>query len=820
MDAKEKLAAFLKNKNKVSDSEVFSDLCAWLTEQYSDGVNFVVVKGYTMSWLVITQKEIKDRDPGAVQLQISSDNSFKLKVLSAVKMEGVFEKTPMQTDPQFLNILAQLCGKSYHVCPGIKDYSKYYKTLRFHSKHVRQWDATGRVDSDTCKLWHSPGKHYNDGYEYLCTNCISLKTDLNNLVLRLGKLSTPQKEARLKPNSKRGLKFMSPRAQKKRRQSQTTERSDLKKLLKKMKESDVELNGEQSEEMSKVGKIIEKDHAEDLEEILSEAAEYNESKKTSLSQIWNLDMQNRSEFADDQKKNTTGHRGNRWSLITYRMALAVYIRSPSAYKSLSSFKILNLPSKRSLQKFTSNNIDEPGDCSNYLLQQAKKYEMMCAEIQSKDKPIPDGYGALIFDEVKVIAKVLYNSKNNALIGFAMSPDELSSLQDIYLHLDPNCRKKKTNYILQFLWRDLCSNFDVLGPYYTCNVSLEHKYVIACVLDALRKLHSYGFKTKVIICDGASSNLTSIKYFMGHQGTFGHHVDNGVISHQISPRVYNPLTGENVFFMICPTHQMKNVISQLYASRPSGAKGFVNNDISFGWTPIREIYNEDVERAQQGHLQQVPGLKLNYVVRDAWTRLNVKPSKIMCQDNMIAALKILADSKGNLQAKQSITMTVEYLQACNAIFETGILSSFVIRQSNTRALHKILQGQNFFEQWLTRLLQQPGAFNPNDNKQKYFLSWQTWDLQRVMVYGFKELCDDFIRKYGDNFFISPKRLNGSAIETLFSQFKNISGGQLTAANYQTAKAAYLMRVDLHGRHHGENDYRNVPLYLREWHLMRR
>ena len=90
-----------------------------------------------------------------------------------------------------------------------------------------------------------------------------------------------------------------------------------------MKETDVELNGEQSEELSKVGKIIENDHAEDLVDIFSEAAEYDESKKCSLSQIWNLDMQNRRNYAEDQKKNTTGHCGNRWSLITYRMALAV-----------------------------------------------------------------------------------------------------------------------------------------------------------------------------------------------------------------------------------------------------------------------------------------------------------------------------------------------------------------------------------------------------------------------------------------------------------------------------------------------------------------
>ena len=130
---------------------------------------------------------------------------------------------------------------------------------------------------------------------------------------------------------------------------------------------------------------------------------------------------------------------------------------------------------------------------------------------------------------------------------------------------------------------------VLGPYYTSFTSLEHKFIIACVLDAIQKMHNYGFKTKVIICDGASSNLTTIKYFMGHKGVFGHSENNGAVSHDISPKVYNPWTDEYIFFMICPTHQLKNMVGQLYASRQSGAKALEKDDVQFGWKPIRDVY---------------------------------------------------------------------------------------------------------------------------------------------------------------------------------------------------------------------------------------
>ena len=192
---------------------------------------------------------------------------------------------------------------------------------------------------------------------------------------------------------------------------------------------------------------------------------------------------------------------------------------------------------------------------------------------------------------------------------------------------------------------------------------------------------------------------------------------------------------------------------------------------------------------------------------------------MQQPPMIAAIRTQADNTANRAANQQINMTANYLDSCYKIFETGVLSNYQIRQSNVQTLDRIMEGQRFFETWITNLLQQPGGYDANASQQKKFLAWQTWDLQRIMVYGLEALSHDFIGKYGDNFYVQPKRLNGSAIETLFSQFKFIAGGKLSAGNYAHARAAYLLKVDIHGRHFGEADYRNVPLYLRQWQLRR-
>ena len=73
-----------------------------------------------------------------------------------------------------------------------------------------------------------------------------------------------------------------------------------------------------------------------------------------------------------------------------------------------------------------------------------------------------------------------------------------------------------------------------------------------------------------------------------------------------------------------------------------------------------------------------------------------------------------------------------------------------------------------------------------------------DLLRIDVFGFKALCNDFIHQF-PTYFISPLRISGSAVESLFSQFKYSAGGKLDAANYQTAQASFLVRQAVQEHH---------------------
>ena len=56
--------------------------------------------------------------------------------------------------------------------------------------------------------------------------------------------------------------------------------------------------------------------------------------------------------------------------------------------------------------------------------------------------------------------------------------------------------------------------------------------------------------------------------------------------------------------------------------------FLKENIHFGWDSICKMFKREVARIQNDELPRVPGLKENYVYRDSWTKLNVKPAKIM------------------------------------------------------------------------------------------------------------------------------------------------------------------------------------------------
>jgi len=110
------------------------------------------------------------------------------------------------------------------------------------------------------------------------------------------------------------------------------------------------------------------------------------------------------------------------------------VRSPAAYEALKSFKILQLPCQSMLKAYTGafmTFMHNPGARSDCIMDQVTHYVAFKEHCVKCGKQEPKGDGVLIFDEVKVACQLLWNSRNNTLMGIVMTSKDQASLNDVF-----------------------------------------------------------------------------------------------------------------------------------------------------------------------------------------------------------------------------------------------------------------------------------------------------------------------------------------------------------------------------------------------------
>ena len=164
----------------------------------------------------------------------------------------------------------------------------------------------------------------------------------------------------------------------------------------------------------------------------------------------------------------------------------------------------------------------------------------------------------------------------------------------------------------------------------------------------------------------------IKAWLGVKGSFGmpdaddrrsqRHTHNPSIDH-----LY--WAGHKLVFVMCPSHQLKNMVNGLHSSRQDGTKTFCTpQGFSFGWQAIFDLYEQERFRQEIGQPRDVSRLRANYVWRDTWTKLNVYPAKIMQQDHVLTELNGYCSKPVTPPDVANLHATLAYLTACSKIFE--------------------------------------------------------------------------------------------------------------------------------------------------------
>ena len=94
-------------------------------------------------------------------------------------------------------------------------------------------------------------------------------------------------------------------------------------------------------------------------------------------------------------------------------------------------------------------------------------------------------------------KVAWNLKGGSISGFTMAPDELPVLDHVFTSaIQSGCQK--ASYIVQFLWRDLTSGYDLIGPYFPVSSSVDSNILLEFFLLSLKVFSNYGFKISIVL----------------------------------------------------------------------------------------------------------------------------------------------------------------------------------------------------------------------------------------------------------------------------------------------------------------------------------
>jgi len=296
----------IDESDKAKNETFHNEVCENLARHFQD---LCFVKAYDSagnSMVVVTQRTLMFHPPMGFTSRIRiTIRGFKYEV-------SVMMKKIESGDLQSIADIQEVCSKfsaesNYKFCPGIDPQyykSHYLEAIRFNIKSVRQTvEPFARVDSVNCRWWFQLASNATSeeksAKEVLCSACKRLVTDLNCQRRRTLAESPERKLKRQSASSRAKLSGMSPYSQQKRQSNAQSKRTNMKRKLKKLDETDVTLNDEQHEEMCSIVHGI---SDEELGKVFLEGSEHGVGEL--MKEIWYTDSKRqRQQFLQDQSKN-------------------------------------------------------------------------------------------------------------------------------------------------------------------------------------------------------------------------------------------------------------------------------------------------------------------------------------------------------------------------------------------------------------------------------------------------------------------------------------------------------------------------------------
>lgn len=198
------------------------------------------------------------------------------------------------------------------------------------------------------------------------------------------------------------------------------------------------------------------------------------------------------QFFISQLRNASKHKfGRTYTFSDKAFALALYKKSPKAYRYLA--QVFYLPSKEILRKLIKEIKIKPGICDVI-------FEEMKARVASFDDD-KDKYCILMFDEMKLDASLEYNVAGNIVEGF--TDDGYDRKMEI------------ADHVLVWMIKGVYSAQPWKQPIafsFNKNMTLS-EIIVRTYKDIVTRVHDVGLEIVASICDQGSSNVKAVQHLI-------------------------------------------------------------------------------------------------------------------------------------------------------------------------------------------------------------------------------------------------------------------------------------------------------------------
>ena len=249
-------------------------------------------------------------------------------------------------------------------------------------------------------------------------------------------------------------------------------------------------------------------------------------------------------FEQQQKAMMTNKHGRRWHPHFVEFCLSIHAKSSSAYNELrisdkNPDGILYLPHERTLRDYRNHFKPEPG----FVLENIQVLQSIVKSYEGAAK-----YVVLVFDEMKIKGKLVFDKHSGKLIGF-------TSLGDPDLDFSTFEELEVASHVLAFMVRGVQTTLKFMLAYFLTQTLVSYQ-LLRILWRAVAILGiNYGLHVIATVSDGMSANR---KFFRLHEHLSGVQDENiGSQGQECIHKTMNLFAPErNIWFFADPPHLMK------------------------------------------------------------------------------------------------------------------------------------------------------------------------------------------------------------------------------------------------------------------------